>query len=341
MKRDNWIKTALAALILSVGLTVFACSKADDPEKKTLDSLTKVSDGIYTMDCYIDYRIDDYLAANITTTEQFDIWMTKNLTHGIPTGDIPNIGCSSFAVTGTDGGHLFGRNYDMMNGDSLVIRTSPQNGYASIGIVDLDHVNIGVHGEYSIEDEQSLPLLFAAPWCICDGINEKGLGVSLLELYDEHVVTDTDKGDLLVYSAARVLLDKCANVNEAISLLENYDIYSPRRNSYHIFLTDTTGRSVIVEWTDEGKMVTTKDNDVTNFLLYKSDLTEDYDQRYRKIRRRIDEVSSMTSDEAMAVLEAVYHDTRWSAVYDLENFSVEVCFKGNYEATYSYKGGLV
>lgn len=338
MNRNALVRAASAALVIAVSLSSFGCTKKDDSEKKTLDSLTKVADGIYTMDCYIDYKTDDYLAADIKTTTEFDTWMTKNLTKGVPTGDIPEIGCSSFAVNSTDGGHLFGRNYDMNDGESLIIRTNPQNGYASIGIVDLNHVNLGSHGEYSIDDPNSKSLLFAAPWCVCDGINEKGLGASLLELYNEHVVNDTDKGDLLIYSAVRVLLDKCANVDEAIALLKNYDIYSPRKNSYHLFLTDTTGKSVVVEWTKEGELITVEDNDVVNFPLYLDDLTQDYDQRYAKIRRRIDKADSMTTEDAMAVLEAVNQDTRWSAVYDLEKFSVEVCFMANYDVSYRYEG---
>ena len=342
MGQDNRMNKKLSqtiistALILSLSISFSGCAK--DPGKKTLATLTRAADGIYTMDCYIDYKIDDYLAANITDVKQFDTWMTNNLTHGVPTGDIDDIGCSSFAVKNPEGDHLFGRNYDWDNGESIVIRTNPANGYTSIGIADLNHVNLGSHGDYSMDDEKSRSLLFAAPWCICDGINEKGLGVSLLELYDEHVVNDTSKGDLLIYSATRVLLDKCANVDEAIKFLESYDIYTPRSNTYHVFLTDKTGRSVVVEWDQEGSMRVIEDNDVTNFALYKQDLTQDYDQRYAKIRRRIDSADTMSSSDAMEVLKAVYHDTRWSAVYDLEKFSVDICFNGDYEVCFSFNG---
>lgn len=50
------------------------------------------------MDCYTDYLVDEYLAENITETEQLDVWFTENLTQGVPTGDIPDTGCSSFAI---------------------------------------------------------------------------------------------------------------------------------------------------------------------------------------------------------------------------------------------------
>lgn len=307
------------------------------PEQKTLDSLTKLSDGVYMMDCYTDYKLDDYLAANITDVEQFDIWMTQNLTEGIPTGDIPDMGCSSFAVTDNLGNHLFGRNYDMTSGESMIIRTVPENGYKSIGIVDLMHINIGNHGQYSLEDEQAKSLLFAAPWCICDGINEKGLGVSLLELSDKHVVEDTEKENLLIYSVLRVILDRCTSVEEAIELLKSYDMYSPRPNTYHVFLTDTSGRAVVVEWADN-ETFCIEDTAATNFALYKERTTFTGDPRYIKIHNKIETADCMTMQESMSLLDEVHQRTRWSAVYNLDKFSVDVCFNEDYSKCFSYSG---
>lgn len=348
MKRSS--VNILASLLLLFAIAVTGCSRASaaasetsaDPEKRTLDSLKEEASGIYVMDYYADYKLDEFLASNITDVMSFDKWMTENLTHGVPTGDFPDFGCSSFAVKGTDGDHLFGRNYDMKPGDSLVIRTAPENGYASIGVVDLMHINIGSDGNYSMDDENARTLLLAAPLCICDGINEKGLGASLLELSVRHTVTDKSKDDLLLYCAVRVVLDKCANIDEATALLSGFDMYSSRSStSYHVFLTDTSGRSVIVEWNEDGDMVIVEDTAVTNFLLYLEDTTKDYDQRYAKIHRRIDGVDSLSPEEAMTVLEAACQDsTHWSAVYDLEKFTAEIAFNLDYGKTYSFSGKI-
>lgn len=314
-----------------------SCSTPEQPEQleqKTLDSLTFIADGIYSMDCYSDYKEEEYLNANITDVEQFDIWMTQNLTHGVPTGDVPEIGCSSFAVGGTLDSHLFGRNYDMKKGDSLILRNYPKDGYSSIGIVDLTHVNLGMNGEYDINDENGKYLLLAAPWCVCDGINEKGLGVSILELSNRHSVTDSEKGDLLLYSAIRLLLDRCASVDEAVALLDGYDIYSPRTNTYHLFITDTSGRSVVVEWADD-KTYVIEDTAATNVMLNKENV---FDIRYINIHKSIDDADWMTSEEAMELLKSVKQNTRWSAVYNLEGFSVDVCFNCDYENILSFSG---
>lgn len=310
-----------------------------DSEQKSIDSLVKLSDGVYFMDCYNDYKLDDYLSANIQTIEDCDRWLTNNITYGKPTGDFPDIACCSFSTTDLDGNHLFGRNFELSVGDSMIIRTNPENGYSSIGVVYLRNINLGVKGEYDIDDEESKSLLLAAPWGICDGINEKGLGASLLELSKRHDVVDTEKNDLLCYTVVRVVLDKCADVDEAIELLQNYDLFSGRQNTYHIFLTDATGCSVVVEWWG-GEMYVIEDTAVTNLKLYEGNPS--YCWRYRGMHEVIDVTPSMTSEEAMSLLADVAQsgNVDWSAVYNLENFSVEVCFFEDYSQTYHYEGRL-
>ena len=49
----------------------------------------------------------------------------------------------------------------------------------------------------------------------------------------------------------------------------------------------------------------------------------------------------MTSEEAMGVLKfAKQSGTHWSAVYDLEKFSVDVCVNIDYDHTYSFEGKM-
>lgn len=164
-----------------------------------------------------------------------------------------------------------------------------------------------------------------------------GLGVSLLELSDKHVIEDTKKDNLLIYSALRVILDKCASINEAVNLLNSYDMYSPHSNTYHIFVTDTTGRSVIVEWADN-ETFCIEDTAATNFALHKERTTFSGDSRYIKLHNTLDATDSMTAQEAMALLEDVHQRTRWSAVYYLDNFSVDICFNEDYSNIFSYTG---
>lgn len=45
-------------------------------------------------------------------------------------------------------------------------------------------------------------------------------------------------------------------------------------------------------------------------------------------------------EDAMEVLKAVSskEGTRWSAIYDLDDFEVEACFNADYENKYEFKG---
>ena len=45
-------------------------------------------------------------------------------------------GCSTLSVQNTDGGYLFGRNFDWNTCDALVVTSYPQDGYASISTVN-------------------------------------------------------------------------------------------------------------------------------------------------------------------------------------------------------------
>ncbi|MBQ5310638.1 MAG: linear amide C-N hydrolase [Oscillospiraceae bacterium] len=325
--------------------TVSQDTAADMTETASVQEIPSVSDavklaeGIYSLDHTGDYKLDEYLLADIRTAGEMDRWFMENLTGGISTeGSEYDMACSSFAVTLPEGEHIFGRNYDLRPTDAMFICTTPENGYSSIGIVDLAHLNIGTDAEVPIDSDKGRSLLCAAPYCICDGINEKGLGVSLLQLDTAHTVSDTDKHDLLLYITLRALLDKCASVDEAVEFLSEYDIYSPGSRSYHVFLTDRSGKAVTAEWLDDGLTVV-EDDAVTNFVLFEAPPTR-IDGRYVRMRKALDDGMILSKDDAMSLLADVMQKggTRWSAVYDLDSFTVEACFNGNYENRYTFVG---
>ena len=327
--------TASAGTTASENTTVSATA-ADTGAPDGLNTV-KLSEGIYSLGYSGDYFLDQYLEADIKTVEELDSWFMENLTDGISTeGSEYDTACSTFTVTTDDDKHIFGRNYDIGATDAMFILTVPENDYSSIGIVDLSHLNIGQGCENAMGSGKSQTLLKAAPYCISDGINEKGLGVSLLKLDNRHSVNDTDKHDLLVYISLRALLDKCADVNEAVDFLSEYDIYSPSAYSYHIFLTDKSGRSAVAEWID-GELTIVEDDAATNFILFEAPPTR-LDARYVRMRKALDDKSVSSKDDAMNLLESVSqkHATSWTAVYDLGEFTVEACFNEDYDNKYEF-----
>ena len=59
-----------------------------------------------------------------------------------------------------------------------------------------------------------------------DGMNEKGLCVSdLIEIDGSTEVPDTDKADLTIVAAIRLVLDYAKDTEEAVKLLSEYDVF--------------------------------------------------------------------------------------------------------------------
>ena len=166
----------------------------------TLQSLKKIDNyPFYAMTYYSNYGFDNYLKgkknypitwAN-TDTNQF-FWR-----------------CSCFASMGKDGDKLYGRNFDYFNTVPLLLYTNPQNGHASISMVDIQFLGYDQLNHLS-DSIDSRKALLNAPWLPIDGINEKGVTASLLAVEEA-------LAQQLPTEAARVRL---AHFLEAIQALQ-------------------------------------------------------------------------------------------------------------------------
>ena len=331
----------LAALIILsvIILTIILAGKF-----RTMSSVTEISDGCYKMTCHYNYKCNEFINADISTIDQFIEWTVNEHFFGLPIEfDTGNFGCSAFTAATPEGQRLFGRNFDYDETDVLVFYTEPKDGYASYGVTDLRFFDIGTKNGL---DGNSLPakaLMLAAPYVTMDGINEAGVGVGILQLDIDELHQDNGKSDLLIFAAIRGILDKCATVDEAIAFLESYDIHSFLSRSYHLFITDKTGKSVIVEWTDEETFIV-EDTACTNDVMSNNKF---YDpewncKRYDTIKNSLAENNDILSaDEAMTVASDASKDkngysTEWSCVYNLDEFTLDICLDRDYETKYSF-----
>ena len=314
--------TCAAILIAAVCLALIARK-----DISTMLSLKEYAPGIYTMRIDSDYKLDKILEDGPYDENSVAKWVSENMFWNIPIGlDISDFGCCSFACTDPSGNHLFGRNYDYKRTDALIFYTEPENGYASIAVTDLAIVNMA--GDSKRHEPDSLygrAFLRAAPLLTSDGINEAGLGVSMLSLDYTDMSQNTGKTGLYLPIAQRAILEKCASVDEAIALLGNYDIKTMVGRSFHIFITDKTGRSVVAEWVD-GELKIVESKQVTNFFM--SAPERDQCDRYDTIVKRLaDRNGVLNSGEAMTLLMDASQNyktnkTEWSCVYDLNNFKL-------------------
>ena len=157
-------------------------------------------------------------------------------------------GCSTLSVASAGGDQLFGRNFDWQGCNALIIEAKPENGYHSIATVNMDFLSsAGDILGLLPGDLRSIAALYAP----MDGMNEKGLCAAVLMISDGRSIRqNTGKPGITTTTAIRLLLDKAANVDEAIDLLRNYDMNASMGMMVHFALSDASGRSVVVEYVD-------------------------------------------------------------------------------------------
>ena len=178
-------------------------------------------------------------------------------------------------------------------------------------------------------------------------MNEEGLAVFVNMIQDSATIEqDTGKPDLTTTTAVRLLLDRAANVEEALELLGQYDLHASMGMMVHFALADASGRSVVVEYIDN-EMTVTDTKAVTNFYLAEGEKygigTEQSHERYEILNQAIAEQERMTELEVRDALDSVSKDnfgdefasTEWSIVMNQETKELTYFHRENYENGYT------
>ena len=272
-------------------------------------------------------------------------FLAQRLAADLAVGSNP-FGCSTLAVQSPEGHTLFGRNFDWQSCDALVLTSKPTQGYASISTVNLDfiqHSGGGLGGLLETDEVKILAALYAP----LDGMNEKGLAVSVNMIQDSASITqDTDKPDLTTTTAVRLLLNQAASVEEAVELLEQYDLHASMGMMVHFALADSAGDSVVVEYIGN-QMAVIETPVVTNFYLAEGEKqgigTQQSHQRYDILIQALADHPTMTMADVRDALDSVSKDnfnefesTEWSAVFDLDAGEAHYYHRENYETRYTF-----
>ena len=111
-------------------------------EYSSLKSLKKIDAyPMYTMDYSADYGLDEFLEKGASNDKELVEFVVNHVMKGLPLSiNIPDLGCSTFIAQNKDSGYLFGRNFDMDYSPSVLVKTKPKNGYASVSMVNLGFV---------------------------------------------------------------------------------------------------------------------------------------------------------------------------------------------------------
>ena len=258
----------LVSLVLVLLVSFFALFNS---ELKTINNIEQHDDyGFYETTVYSNYALDDLINDGGASTDgELTNYLIQKILKGIPINfNIPDFGCSTFIATTPDGEILFGRNYDLDPVPSMLVRTNPENGYKSISIANASI--IGMQPNMDKLPLMSKVMSLAVPYAIMDGMNEKGLSIGVLLIKDTPTNQISDKPDITTTSMIRLVLDKAANVEEAIAIFEAFDMHASAGADYHFQIADASGNSAIIEYIDNEISIIRKDDQpmaLTNFIV--------------------------------------------------------------------------
>lgn len=253
-----------------------------------------------------------------------------------------SFGCSTLSVENRDGGYLFGRNFDWNTCNGLIVSARPENGFSSVSTVNLDFIRSGGMDISRFPDQIQAFVSLYAP---LDGMNEKGLAVSVNMIQDSAAIhQDTGKPDITTTTAVRLLLDQAEDVEEAVELLRQYDFHSSMEMMVHLAVADAEGKSVVVEYVDN-EMIVTETPVVTNFYLAQGEKqgigTAQSHTRYEILMQALEEYGEMTEIEVRDALDSVSKDnfgefesTEWSIVMNQETKELIYYHREDYETGY-------
>ncbi len=309
------------------------------------DEIVELENGFSVVRYDGDYGFDRFLSGGgASSDEEVMDFLSENLLSGMGLGFLENIfGCSTISVKDANGSALFGRNFDWENCEAMVVLSHPESGYASLSTVNVDFISQGgLAGMARKEDEIKTKAALYAP---LDGMNEKGLAVSVNMIQDSSSIEqNTDKPDITTTTAIRLLLDRAATVEEALKLLEEYDMHASMGMMVHFALADTTGKSVAVEYVNN-EMVVAETPVLTNFYLAEGEKhgigTEQSHTRYDMLMERLKQNETMNEAEVRDALGSVSKgnfgdslSTEWSIVFNQTEGKATYYHRENYKDGY-------
>lgn len=278
--------------------------------------------------------------------------------------------CSSFAALSLHGHPIFGYNNDGEYQPVLLLFTDPPDGYASISISDLGGSLPGFTKTFTpFDSDRARSLLLYAPYFTQSGMNEMGLAVSSMTDPNGSWTIDPEKDTLGASEARRFILDHAKDVDEAISLLSQYNVSYAGTSTSHLLVADRSGHSALLEWVN-GEMKVIRNQQPwqvsTNFQVYGAQPTIDaYTSEYQTagviaedtIGRRYSRYVTawetlkkagglLSPDQSMDLLSTVSLNvntdevtflTQYSIVYDLVTGEVRIAIERNYQRIYRYQ----
>lgn len=275
------VAAVVLALILVLGAVVFAIWHNEIATMMSFEKVRQRNDdhldgAVYTMEVQGDFYLDDFVAqGGVKSDGELIAFVTEKITKGLIPMNIsdPEIGCSAFTATTTDGDALFGRNYDFSKTNTCIVFTEANEGrHATISTVDLQFLGMDV--DQDVSGLMNRITCLAATYAPLDGINDAGVSCGIFMSYQGRETTstnqNTDKPDFTSTTLLRLILDYADDVDEAVEIAASYDLHDSAGTSYHYMVADASGRSVILEWIN-GTDATDNDGSARELVVHYND----------------------------------------------------------------------
>ena len=317
------------------------------PQVKAVKSIKQVAPNVYTMTYEGDYGFVGFLTSGGASTDSaMAVYIGKFLTHGIipmAPAEEPEqepFGCSSL-VQRTESGICMGRNFDYEHhGQTMITRTYPKDGYASVATNSILFLGYGDTWQPADNIVMRMPAI-AAIYVPLDGMNECGLCVAdLIEIDGDAVHQTTGKTPITTVAAIRLMLDYAANIEEAITLLQQYDMHSSMNVAHHFALCDTTGRNVVIEYVDN-QMVVTESLACTNHRMasQSASMNSELQPAITNSHQRLEHLLSapLTNAPLVNSIQQVAFEgwTRWSVIFNPSQKQATYYFNADFATPYT------
>jgi len=295
---------------------------------RTLASFKKLDDyPLYVMHYDGDYGFGEYLKRGVRTNPEPD---------RSGRAEVGSLACSCFAVRTRDGRVLVGRNFDWSEHPALFLFTAPPGAFASVSMVDMSYLGF----DRGAPAEKNMRQLLRSPFLPFDGLNERGLAVTMMAVPHSEGGRDPQKITIDSLAIIRLLLDYAGTVDQAIDLVGDYNVVFDGGPPIHYLVADSSGDSAVIEFSDDEMRVLRGDKSFqvsTNFLLSPNPPQNNrtacwrYNRVYETLSRAKGEFSLENGmDLLRSVSQTGEHPTIWSCIYDLNARDVRVVMGRNY-----------
>lgn len=338
------VVAAAATVTPAVAVTATPAPEAGNltaEQVATLASLTRVDDyPLYTMHYYGSYATAD--AASVADLPESTATSRASWA------------CSLFAALGDAQNRFFGRNFDWPFSPALLLFTDPDDGYASVSMVDIVYLRFS---DRSVDLTQ-LPLdqrrmLLEAPSLPFDGMNEAGVAVGMAAVPTADRRHDPGKASLGSIAVMREILDHAGSVDEAVAILQHYNLDWEGGMPLHYLVADRSGSAALVELYG-GEIAVIPNSGpwhaATNFT--RSAITGDAAgqcPRYDTLVLQLTQSNGQsTAAEALSLLRTVVMPstlanpdpdiaTQWSAVYNMSTGQIYVVMGRQYDRLHTFE----